>query len=197
VARVVHHRIHGLPPDRLERGQSQFERLASKRAWRGDSPWVATDLSPGLFEMEYLRHARDSEGADVSGAGFLKTGGDETDVLVLTLFLRDLSAEYGVRVVLRDDDNPLAKLRRLEFRRGRLPSGNSLEEMLARRAVIKKVEGQAIMFYPPAHRLNAHAPARPAQWGYALCGLRAYAPTLLEAEREALKILRAMRHLGR
>lgn len=197
MARVVHHRIHGLPPDRLERVQSQFERLASKRAWRGDSPWVATDLSPGLFEMEYLRHARDSEGADVSGAGFLKTGGDETDVLVLTLFLRDLSAEYGVRVVLRDDDNPLAKLRRLEFRRGRLPSGNSLEEMLARRAVIKKVEGQAIMFYPPAHRLNAHAPARPAQWGYALCGLRAYAPTLLEAEREALKILRAMRHLGR
>jgi hypothetical protein len=181
----------------MERVQSQFERLASKRAWRGDLPWIATDLSPGLFEMEYLRHTRESEGAEVSGAGFLKTGGDETDVLVLTLFLRDLSAEYGVRVVLRDDDNPLAKLRHLEFRRGRLPSGNSLEEMLARRAVIKKVEGQAIMFYPPAHRLNAQAPARPAQWGYALCGLRAYAPTLLEAEREALKILRAMRHLGR
>ncbi|MDQ6742262.1 MAG: hypothetical protein M3Z97_05045 [Candidatus Dormibacteraeota bacterium] len=197
MARVVHHRIHGLSPERLERVRSQFERLASKRAWRGDLPWIATDLSPGLFEMEYLRHTRESEGADVSGAGFLKTGGDETDVLVLTLFLRDLSAEYGVRVVLRDDDNPLAKLRHLEFRRGRLPSGNSLEEMLARRAVIKKVEGQAIMFYPPAHRLNAQAPARPAQWGYALCGLRAYAPTLLEAEREALKILRAMRHLGR
>lgn len=197
MARVVHHRLYGLPADRLERVQSQFARLASNRSWRGDQPWIATDLSPGLFEMEYLRHARESEGADVSGAGFLKTGGDETDVLVLTLFLRDLSAEYGLRVVLRDEDNPLAKLRYLEFRRGRLPSGNSLEEMLARRAVIKKVEGQAIMFYPPAHRLNAQAPARPAQWGYALCGLRAYAPTLLEAEREALKILRAMRHLGR
>lgn len=197
MARVVHHRIHGLPPERLERVQSQFEHLASKRVWRGDLPWIATDLSGGLFEMEYLRHTRESEGADISAAGFVKTGGDETDVLVFTLFLRDLSAEYGVRVVLRDDDNPLAKLRRLEFRRGRLPSGNSLEEMLARRPVIKKVEGQAIMFYPPAHRLNTQAPARPAQWGYALCGLRAYAPTLLEAEREALKILRAMRRLGR
>ena len=197
MARVLHHRIHGLPAERLERVQSQFERLAAARSWRGDQPWAASDRSSGLFEMEYLRHVRESEGADISAAGFLKTGGDETDVLVLTLFLRDLSAEYGLRTVLRDEDNPLAKLRYLEFRRGRLPSGNSLEEMLARRPVIKKVEGQAILFYPPAHRLNPQAPARPAQWGYALCGLRAYAPTLLEAEREALKILRAMRHLGR
>ena len=197
MARVLHHRIHGLPPERLERVQSQFERLAAARSWRGDPPWAASDRSPGLFEMEYLRHVRESEGADISAAGFLKTGGDETDMLVLTLFLRDLSAEYGLRTVLRDEDNPLAKLRYLEFRRGRLPSGNSLEEMLARRPVIKKVDGQAILFYPPAHRLNPQAPARPAQWGYALCGLRAYAPTLLEAEREALKILRAMRHLGR
>jgi hypothetical protein len=197
VARVVHHRLHLLPPERLERVQSQFERLSATRSWRGDQPWVASDRSTGLFEMEYLRHVREAEGAAVSSAGFLKTGGDETDVLVLTLFLRDLSAEYGLRVVLRDEDNPLAKLRYLEFQRGRLPSGNSLEEMLTRRPVIKKVEGEAIMFYPPAHRLNAQAPARPAQWGYALCGLRAYAPTLLEAEREALKILRAMRRLGR
>jgi hypothetical protein len=177
--------------------EEQISRLAGARTWRGEAPWIATDRSPGLFEMEYLRHVRESEGEDVSAAGFLKTGGDETDVLVLTLFLRDLSAEYGIRTIMRDEDNPLAKLRYLEFRRGRLPSGNSLEEMLARRAVIKKVEGQAIMFYPPAHRLNTHAPARPAQWGYGLCGLRAYAPTLLEAEREALKILRAMRHIGR
>ena len=177
--------------------EAQFARLASARAWRGDEPWIATDRAHGLFEMEYLRHVREAEGEEVSAAGFLKVGGDETDVLVLMLFLRDLSAEYGIRSSLRDEDNPLAKLRHLEFRRGRLPSGNSLEEMLARRAVIKKVDDQAIMFYPPAHRLNMHAPARPAQWGYGLCGLRAYAPTLLEAEREALKILRAMRHLGR
>jgi hypothetical protein len=197
VARVIHHRLHGLDGSRVERVESQFEQLASTRTWRGDQPWAATQRSAGLFEMEYLRHARGAEATDISAAGFLKTGGDETDVLILMLFLRDLSAEYGVRVVLRDDDNPLAKLRYLEFRHGRLPSGNALEEMLARRPVIKKVDGQPIMFYPPAHRLNPQTAARPAQWGYALCGLRAYAPTLLEAEREALKILRAMRHLGR
>jgi hypothetical protein len=182
---------------RLERLHLQFEQLASSRAWRGDRPWVASDRSTALFEREYLSHVQEVEGVQVAASGFLKTGGDETDALVLMLFLRDLSAEYGVRVVWRDEDNPLAKLRYLEFRHGRLPSGNSLEELLARRAVIKKVDGQPIMFYPPAHRLNRHAPARPAQWGYALCGLRAYAPTLMEAEREALKILRAMRHLGR
>lgn len=195
--RVLHHRVHGLADDRIERLHGQFEHLASSRTWRADPPWIASDRSISLFEMEYLRHVRETEGDRVSAAGFVKTGGDETDVLVLMLFLRDLSTEYGVRVVWRDEDNPLTKLRYLEFRYGRLPSGNSLEEMLSRRAVIKKVEGQAIMFYSPAHRLNRQAPARPSQWGYALYGLRAYAPTLLEAEREALKILRAMRQLGR
>lgn len=158
---------------------------------------MASDRSTGLFEREYFSHIRDVEGDRIAAAGFLKTGGDETDALVLMLFLRDVSADYGCRTVWRDEDNPLAKLRYLEFRHGRLPSGNSLEELLSRRAVIKKVDGQPILFYPPAHRLNSHAPARPAQWGYALCGLRAYAPTLLEAEQEALKILRAMRRLGR
>lgn len=197
MARVLHYRAHGFPSERLERLHNQFEHLASRRSWRGDRPWIASDRSPGLFEREYLSSVREAEGALVTAAGFLRTGGDETDALVLMVFLRDISAEYGTRVVWRDEDNPLAKLRYLEFVRGRLPSGNSLEELLTRRAVIKKVDGQAIMFYPPAHRLNRQAPARPAQWGYALCGLRAYAPTLLEAEQEALKILRAMKHLGR
>src|SRR5207253_6367519 len=151
MARVLHHRLHRLPEDRLGRVEGQYARLAAARTWRGEAPWIATDRSPGLFEMEYLRHVRESEGEEISAAGFLKVGGDETDVLVLMLFLRDLSAEYGIRSALRDEDNPLLKLRSLEFRRGRLPSGNSLEEMLARRAVIKKVEGKAIMFYPTAH----------------------------------------------
>lgn len=195
--RVLHHRLHDLPDELLERVHEQFDRLAEVRSWRGHLPWVASDLSAGLFEMEYLRHVRAAEGEDVSTAGFVKTGGDETDALVLLLFLRDVSAEHRVRVTLRDEDNPLAKLRRLELRRGRLPSGNSVEELLARRPVIKKVDGQAILFYPPAHRLTGHIASRPAEWGYGLFGLRAYAPTLLEAEREALKIHRAMRHLGR
>lgn len=195
MARVVHYRIYGMSPQLQQRVEEQFGELAEVRSWRGDLPWVATDLSSSLFQMEYLRHLREAEGGEISAAGFLKTAGDETDVLILTLFLRDLSADHGVRVSVRDDDNPLAKLRYLEFRGGQMPSGNALEDLLSRRVVIKKVDGQQISFYSPSHPLNTRASAGGARWGYGIFGLRAYAPTLLEAEREALKILRAMRHL--
>lgn len=145
--------------------------------------------------MEYFRHLAASDGADISAAGFVKMAGDETDALIITIFLRDLSAEYGIRVTMRDDDHPLAKLRRLEFQAGRLPSGLSLEDVLAKRPVIKKVQGERILFYPPTFRLHSQGPPSP-EWAYALCGIRAYAPTLLEAEQEALKILRGFGHLG-
>jgi hypothetical protein len=196
VARVIHYRLHGVPADRMERVLERFQALADAREWRGDQPWLATDRSTSLYEMEYLRLQRQAEGEGISGAGFVRLAGDEIDALILTLFIRDLSADHGIRTVQRDEDHPIAKLRYLEFRNGRLPSGNSLEEMLARRPVIKKAMGQAIMFYPPAHRLNDQAPFRPSEWGYGLHGLRAFAPTLLEAEREALKILRGWRRLG-
>jgi hypothetical protein len=147
--------------------------------------------------MEYYRHLQIAEGSDVSAGAFIKMGGDEIDALILTFFVRDLSAEYQVRAVLRDEDNPLAKLRYLEFLKGMLPSGRRLEDVLANRPVIKKVQGQSIQFYPPQYRPHAQQPTTYGQWGYALCGLRAYAPSLFEAEREALKILVGMRRLGR
>jgi hypothetical protein len=109
--------------------------------------------------------------------------------------MRDLSAEYGIKTTLKDDDHPLAKLRRLEFDQGRLPNGQSLEEILAKRPVIKKVQGERILFYPPTFRLHSQSPPSP-EWAYALFGIRAYAPTLLEAEQEALKILRGFGHLA-
>ncbi|HEX6488891.1 MAG TPA: hypothetical protein VF137_08500 [Candidatus Dormibacteraeota bacterium] len=194
--RVLHYRFRELPEARSERLEEQFASFGEARDWRSSPPWVATENSRGLFESEYLRHLQLAEGADITAAGFLKMAGDETDALTLTFFLRDLSAEYGVDVTLRDEDNPLAKLRRLDFRAGRLQSGLSLEETLARRPVIKKVRGESILFYPPTYRLHSQAPPGSGEWGYALCGLRAYAPSLLEAEREALKILRGLRHLG-
>src|SRR5216684_2859799 len=60
---------------------------------------------------------------------------------------------------------------------------------------MKKVEGERIFFYPPTFRLHSQGPPSP-EWAYALCGIRAYAPTLLEAEQEALKILRGFGHLA-
>jgi hypothetical protein len=196
VQRVLHYRIYRLPDHLLEGLHERFDALARARSWRCERPWVASSNSRGLFEMEYFRHARDDEPASLSAAGFVKMAGDETDALIITIFLRDLSSEYGIRILLIDDDHPLAKLRRLEFVKGRLPTGLSLEDVLAKRPVIKKVEGERILFYPPAFRLHSQSPPSPA-WAYALCGMRAYAPTLLEAEQEALKILRGFGHLGR
>jgi hypothetical protein len=195
MSRVVHYRLFGLPEQRLERVHDQFEALATARTWRCNRPWVASTHSSGLFEMEFFRHLRLEHKGDVSAAGFVKMAGDETDALIITIFMRDLSAEYGIRVAMKDEDHPLAKLRRLEFRNGRLPTGQSLEDVLAKRPVIKKVEGERIFFYPPTFRLHSQGPPSP-EWAYALCGIRAYAPTLLEAEHEALKILRGFGHLG-
>ncbi len=193
--RVLHYRLHDLPEHRLERVHEQFEVLAEARVWRCGAPWVASSQSHGLFEMEFFRHLRKGEGNDLSAAGFVKMAGDETDALIITIFMRDLSAEYRIRTFIRDEDHPLTKLRRLAFERGRLPSGQSLEDVLAKRPVIKKVEGERIFFYPPTFRLHSLGPPSP-EWAYALCGIRAYAPTLLEAEQEALKILRGFGHLG-
>jgi hypothetical protein len=195
VRRVLHYRLHGLPEHRLERVHAQFEALAAARMWRCEPPWIASVQSRGLFEMEFFRHLKLEDMVSTSAAGFVKMAGDETDALILAIFMRDLSAEYGIKTTLKDDDHPLAKLRRLEFDHGRLPNGLSLEEILAKRPVIKKVQGERILFYPPTFRLHSQSPPSP-EWAYALFGIRAYAPTLLEAEQEALKILRGFGHLA-
>ena len=195
MARVLHYRLYGLPEHRLERVHEQFAALGGVRAWRCGTPWVASPQSRGLFETEYFRHLKHEEGAQLSGAGFVKMAGDETDALIIAIFMRDLSAEHEIRTSIRDEDHPLAKLRHLDFQSGRLPSGRSLEDVFAKRPVIKKVEGERIFFYPPTFRLHSMSPPSP-EWAYALCGIRAYAPTLLEAEQEALKILRGFGHLG-
>jgi len=174
---------------------AQFEALAVARTWRCEPPWIASTFSRGLFEMEFFRHLKIEDVTNTSASGFVKMAGDETDALIIAIFLRDLSAEYGIKATLKDEDHPLAKLRRLEFDRGRLPSGQSLEDVLAKRPVIKKVHGERILFYPPTFRLHSQSPPSP-EWAYALCGIRAYAPTLLEAEQEALKILRGFGHLA-
>lgn len=193
--RVLHYRLYGLPEHRVEDVHAKFESLAGARTWRCGKPWIASNQSRGLFEMEYFRHLRNDEGKDLSAAAFVKMAGDETDALIMTIFMRDLSAELEIRASIRDEDHPLAKLRKLDFDRGTLPRGQALEDVLAKRPVIKKVEGERIFFYPPTFRLHSQSPPSP-EWAYALCGMRAYAPTLLEAEQEALKILRGFGHLS-
>ncbi|MDQ6692485.1 MAG: hypothetical protein M3Z13_06930 [Candidatus Dormibacteraeota bacterium] len=195
MARVIHHRLHGLPPVHLDRVLMQVQALAEARQWRSEPVWMASGHSTSLFHSEYFRHLCEAHGSDVAAGGFLKMQGDETDALVLLFFLRDLSAEYGIRAVWTDEENALLKLRFMEFRRGLLPTGQTLEDHFAKRPVIKKVQDQSIHFYPPGFRVHMSASASDC-WGYSLQGLRAFAPSLLEAEQEALKILRGLRHLG-
>jgi len=196
VSRVIHHRAFGLDSATAHVLARRLEDLTRSRTWSGAKPFLASRHSRDLFATEYLRHVRLAEDPAADAAGYLKTGADETDALVNMLFWRDFSASSGVRVTLRDEDNPLAKLRRLEFIGGLLPSGRQLEEILARRPVIKKVDGAAILFYAPSVSAGEVVGSPAGAWGYGLLGLKAEAPTLVEAEREALKILRAMRHLG-
>ena len=129
--RVVHYRLEWLREQDLERVHAQFEALAGARTWRCNAPWIASSYSRGLFEMEYFRHLHNAEPAVVA-AGFVKMAGDETDALIIAIFMRDLSAEYGIKASMKDEDHPLAKLRRLEFKSGRLPTGQALEDVLAK-----------------------------------------------------------------
>ena len=195
MSRVVQYRVHGLREGQEEALDAAFAGLRRSRSWRGEPPWLALPNSRSLFEMEFLRHLREEEGDSVDAAGFFELRGDETDVLILVLFLRDLSADLGLRISVRDQDHPLSKLRYLEFRGGALPSGNSLEQLLSRRPMTKKVDGRPIAFYAPSHpELPPSRSARPL--GYRVGAIRAFAPTLLEAEREALRLHRALSHLG-
>src|SRR5437899_5419875 len=158
MARVLHYRLYGLAEHRVERIHEEFELLAGARTWRCGRPWIASSQSRGLFDMEFFRHLKNEEGKALSAAGFVKMAGDETDALIITIFMRDLSAQNGIRTSIRDDDHPLAKLRYLDFESGRLPRGQSLEDVLAKRPVIKKVEGERIFFYPPTFRLHSQGP---------------------------------------
>src|SRR5213082_2249839 len=106
MARVLHHRLYGLPEHRLERVHEQFDALAGVRVWRSGRPWVASSQARGLFEMECFRHLRNEEGRELAAGGFLKMTGDETDALIMSIFMRDLSAEYDIRTSIHDEDHP-------------------------------------------------------------------------------------------
>src|SRR5437868_15526828 len=102
MARVLHYRLYGLADHRLERLHEQFDKLANARVWRCGEPWIAVSQSRGLFEMEFFRHLKNEEGKELSAAGFVKMAGDETDALIITIFMRDLSAEYRIRSAICD-----------------------------------------------------------------------------------------------
>src|SRR5438105_659812 len=145
MGRVIHIRLYGLDDTERDSMQSRFAYLAAGREWRDQPPWLADARSAGLFEQLYFTEALEHESRErletgvLSAAGFVRVAGDETDALAVVFMLRDLSERFAVRVVIRDPDNPIAKLRRIELDAGRLPDGRGLETMLVRRTIFQRL----------------------------------------------------------
>jgi len=195
--RVLFYRIYDVDPAHLPELEADAHAFGSSRDWRGDRFWLATPRSRDLFSMEYFRHARNEEGPHLSAAGFLRLQGDETDAIATLYFLNDCSQRLQARARVQDEDNPIAKLRFIEVRQGRLPSGMPIDDALAARPVIKRMRDGAITFYPPTYHPNPYYRRdKPGMWGFSLQGMRDFAPTFLEAEAEAMRIYRGLGRLG-
>jgi hypothetical protein len=205
MGRVVHVRLYGLNPSSREWLHARFHQLADGREWRAQRPWLADAHSAGLFEQLYFQDAAAHESAPgrrrLAAAGFMRVAGDETDALALVFMLRDLSERFAIDVEIRDPDNPIAKLRRIELKRGRLRDGASLESILVRRPIFKRLRGGGrIEMYPPRAlgsafgTIDGSDPERRA-WSFLVHGMRDSRPSFLEAEAEAMRIWRGLRFL--
>jgi len=207
MGRVIHTRVFGLRPEDREALHHRLEELAATREWRGDRPWLADKLSRDLFSMEFFRHAATAAIAEspdagpLSAAGFLRIDRDETDALALLFALRDLSERFGVRVQVRDPDNPIAKLRFVELIAGRLPDGAALEAVLVARPIFKRMPDAVIEMFPPRALGSAFGTVEATDterriWSFRVHGMRASAPDFLQAEAEAMRIYRGLRFLS-
>src|SRR6202165_6031041 len=121
--RVLFYRLYDVVPTRLAELEKDASAFSHSRAWRGDAFWLATENTTDLFAMEYFRHARNEEGANRPAAAFLRLLGDETDAIATLYFMNDVSQRFHGRAVLRDEENPIAKLRPLDNRPGTPPLG--------------------------------------------------------------------------
>jgi hypothetical protein len=207
MGRVLHIRIHGLDPADREALQARFAELAATRDWRGDRPWLADANTRDFFQSLFFDDARTAAAAEapelgpLSAAAFVRLNRDETDALALLFILRDLSERFGALVQLRDPDNPIAKLRHIDLHAGLLPGGAQLEAVLVARPIFKRLPGAVIEMYPPRALGSAFGTVeatdeRRRNWSFLVHGMRATAPTFLEAEAEAMRIYRGLRFLS-
>ncbi|HUY09073.1 MAG TPA: hypothetical protein VMW80_06440 [Candidatus Dormibacteraeota bacterium] len=172
--------------------------FAASRTWRCQPLWLATDNSPGLFEMEYLRHLRLEAGEPIFGAGFVRLAGDETDALAVCFGLLQLTRTLGGRAVVTDPDNPIRKQRELAVVEGEVSGPRSIDEVMVAGPIFKRLPGGTITFYPPRYRgVTLPGPASsPGWWSFAIHGMQDQALGFLEAEAEAMRIYRSLRAIG-
>ncbi|HYA01267.1 MAG TPA: hypothetical protein VEK76_13110 [Candidatus Binatia bacterium] len=209
MGRVIHVRVRGLHPGRRDAAQARFSELARRREWRDGHPWLADERSLDILSQLFFGDQRetssreDPEASPLSAATFIRVLGDETDALAVLFIFRDLSERFGLRVELRDPDNPIAKLRRVELDAGRLPGGLPLEAVLVRRPIFKKLpDGRRLELFPPRALTSAFGmpEARPPEhrgWSFLVAGMRGEATDFFEAEAEAMRIQRGLDGLGK
>ncbi len=205
MGRVLHLRLYGGRTEARTAVQARLAALRTGRSWRGDAPWLADADSSDLFSMEYFRHAtaaaRLESRIPLSAAGFVRLRGDECDALAVLFACRELSETFGLRVTLQDADNPIAKLRRVELSSGRLPDGAPLEAILVARPIYKRLPGAVVEMYPPRALGSAFGTVegrdqQRRDWAFLVHGMRGSATGFFEAEAEAMRIYRGVRHLG-
>ena len=207
MARVIHVRLHGVRAEDHDAMHARFSSLAASREWRDEVPWLADARSTALFAQLFFHEAAAVEAREhpelgpLDAASFLRVIGDETDALALVFMLRDLSERFGVRVSVRDPDNPIAKLRSIDLNAGRLPDGGALETILVRRPIFKRLRGGGrIEMYPPralgsAFGTREETDSERRTWSFLVHGMRDSRPSFLEAEAEAMRIWRGLRFL--
>ncbi|MFN2450790.1 MAG: hypothetical protein ABR541_00370 [Candidatus Dormibacteria bacterium] len=205
MARVMHLRLYGARTADRDALQARLATLRDGRSWRSDAPWLADARSTDLFGMEYFRHAtaaaRLERRDQLSAAGFVRLRGDECDALAVLFACRDLSERFGLAVTLHDPDNPIAKLRLVELDGGLLPDDAPLEAILVARPIYKRLPGAVVEMYPPRALGSAFGTVegrdqQRRDWAFLVHGMRGSATGFFEAEAEAMRIYRGVRHLG-
>lgn len=204
MGRVIHVCVRGLDPRRRDAAQDRFAELVGRRDWRDGHPWLADARSPGLlpqlfFADQQTASSHQQPAADpLSAATFVRILGDETDALAVVFVFRDLSERFALAVELRDPDNPIAKLRRIDLERGVLPDGRALEAILVRRPIFKKLrDGRRIELFPPRALASAFGVGEIRDpdhrgWSFLVAGMRCEASDFFEAEAEAMRMLRGL-----
>jgi hypothetical protein len=205
MSRVIQLRVRDLDIAAREPMHERFAELVAGRDWRDGTPWLAdqhsSDLLPQLFFNQAQAEARAAaDERPLSAAAFVRIAGDEADALALAFIARDISERFGAELELRDPDNPIAKLRRVELVGGRLRNGRPLESILVRRVIYRRMpDGSRMEMIPPHGRGSAFG--QPVgedgerSWSFIVHDIRVVDHSFLDAEAEAMRIFRGFRAL--
>ena len=205
MSRVIQVRVRGLDAGARDLMHERFAELVHGRDWRGGTPWLADQRSPELLAQLFFDQAQAEAPAGfderpLSAAAFVRIAGDEADALALAFIARDISERFSVDLELRDPDNPIAKLRRVELIDGRLRNGRPLESILVRRVIYRRMpDGSRMEMIPPHIRGSAFGQpvgqAAERSWSFIVHDIRVVDHSFLDAEAEAMRIFRGFRAL--